>query len=122
MGRRAILIASVLALASAMPGCITAIATAAGADARTIESTLEADKALLNVLAGEPTDTTTLAYDEEAAEPPVRYGEADAWRCMLDTGEEQLVRAYSLEGARAACLMANDVDLVADGCACFPAP
>lgn len=115
------MIASVLALASSTPGCITAIAAAAGADARTISQALDADLAIARAVAGDVDTTTTLAYDEEAAEPPVRYGESDAWRCMLDTGEEHLVRAYSLEGARAACLMANDVDLVGEACVCFPA-
>lgn len=120
MGKRALVVASVIALAAITPGCITALAAVAGADGRVIQSTLEADAAILGAI-GEVTGPLAFG-DPEGDASATHVVDVAQWRCVLGSGDEQLVRAHSIEGARAACLMSNDVDLSGGGCVCAPLP
>lgn len=121
MGRRISALAGVLALVAWTPGCIAALAAAAGADARTVSEIFRGEAEIVGSIlssAAEGEVAATAAAADEGV--PRAYADADHYVCRLRDGTDQLVRAHSIEGARAACLMSNDVDLVRGECACAP--
>lgn len=115
----------IVLLAMTTPGCLTALAAATGQSARTIQEALDADVAIASAIVGgvredpdayasaAPYSSETYGGDDEMA------GSAtDGWVCRIDGTEEQYVRAYSVEGARAACFMSNEV-VSPNGCECW---
>lgn len=120
MGKRALVLASGIALAAITPGCFTALAAVANADGRVIQSALEADAAILGAI-GDVTGPVAFG-DPDGDAFAIHVADAAQWRCVMGSGDEQLVRAHSVEGARAACLMSNDLDLAGSGCECSPLP
>lgn len=114
-------VALVLALAAAASGCVSILTAIAGGDARARRAAGELDAAMLGAIAEGIGEGVTAAAD--SSPPPhgedVVYADGELWLCRLEGDEIQEINAHSIEGARAACIMSNDVDLVPNGCDCI---
>lgn len=104
-------------LASSTPGCatlLTAGLTGGNADAMRAASAIDA--AFFEAVTGNL--GSGVEGEGQGDEVPVHFADSEVWICRLDGDEVQVIHAHSVEGARAACLMGNDVDLVPYGCDC----
>ncbi|UJR84717.1 Hypothetical protein I5071_67960 [Sandaracinus amylolyticus] len=102
-------------LATSLSGCFSIAAAALGGHPSTVRAAGELDGALLGAIVDAATGTPS--DDDEVLVATVPE-EGDVYACRLETGEVHLVNAHSIEGARAVCLMSNDVDLRGASCAC----
>jgi hypothetical protein len=111
----------VLVLAACAPGCATLLTAAlTGGNADAVRAAAELDTAVFDAIASGAAAGIASSGGDDDDEDAQHYADTDVWLCRVGGGELQEINAHSVEGARAACIMSNDVDLVPDGCDCIP--
>ncbi|MDQ3036622.1 MAG: hypothetical protein M3Y87_29790 [Myxococcota bacterium] len=112
----------VIVLAASTSGCASMLAAIAGGDAGTMRAAGRLDGAFIGAIVDAAAEGMTSGGSSAAGatgEDAV-YADGELWICRLEGDEIQEINAHSIEGARAACIMSNDVDLVPNGCDCAP--